>query len=287
MTVSASVSITPTPTETAACLAAYARLPKMLQDKPLLRALLCAIVTPTQALQDAWTQMATLRWLSSATGAQLDIIGRIVGQPRAGMDDDTYRIYLSARIATNRLRGTTNEILKIASLVVDDGDAVFVLKNENVATYTLTITETDIDETLANILISFVLSATSAGVRPIVITQNTDDAHAFTCALSAFASGSISVGATSVTVTSTAGFPNSGSLDVDSGVPSKEETVTYTGKTLTSFTGVPASGAGSFANTHLAGVQLALTGTPGLGWGTTSDATLGGELVSARDHSYA
>ena len=39
--------------------------------------------------------------VDTAIGAQLDLIGKIVGLPRYGFDDDQYRILLNLRIITN------------------------------------------------------------------------------------------------------------------------------------------------------------------------------------------
>lgn len=52
-------------------------------------------------------------------------------------------------------------------------------------------------------------------------------------------SGALAVGDTTINVVSTAGFSTSGSLNI------RDQIVTYTGKTTTTFTGVPASGTGS------------------------------------------
>lgn len=56
--------------------------------------------------------------------------------------------------------------------------------------------------------------------------------------------GAAVVGATTLTVDSTADFADSGSVQV------LDDTLTYTGTTSTTFTGIPASGTGSITDTH-------------------------------------
>lgn len=62
--------------------------------------------------------------------------------------------------------------------------------------------------------------------------------------------GSTAIGATSMTVLSTAGFPTSGVLLLS------ETMLTYTGVTATTFTGIPASGTGSVISTIPTGTEV-------------------------------
>lgn len=48
--------------------------------------------------------------VDTAIGAQLDLIGKIVGLPRNGFNDDQYRILLNLRIITNNTGVTMKEI---------------------------------------------------------------------------------------------------------------------------------------------------------------------------------
>lgn len=66
-------------------------------------------------------------------------------------------------------------------------------------------------------------------------------------------SSTASIGDTALDVTSTDGFPDSGSLTVIN----EPAGVTYTGKTSTTFTGIPDSGAGSITLEHLSGEPVA------------------------------
>lgn len=94
--------------------------------KPRTSALLASWLSEVQAVEDALWQLYVERSLATAEGDQLDVLGAIVGQPRDGMGDDTYRIWIRARNLVSRSSGKTTEMLAIARLLVpppsDPGD---------------------------------------------------------------------------------------------------------------------------------------------------------------------
>lgn len=96
---------------------AIARLAEFIKDKPNFLALLAAPVAQVQALEDAYQQLNHLRALPNASGGQLDVIGEILTQPRAGLSDSVYRKFLSARILLNQSSGTVDQILEIFTLI--------------------------------------------------------------------------------------------------------------------------------------------------------------------------
>ena len=130
--------------------------------------LLTALVTPCTAIEAAFQQLFTERFVDTAIGAQLDIVGKIVGQDRNGMSDDDYRRYCRARIATNRSRGTVEDLLKIAGLVIGDPAATLVEDTQGVAAYVLRWGATVPPANVADILIDFLTAADAAGVRGIL-----------------------------------------------------------------------------------------------------------------------
>jgi hypothetical protein len=77
-------------------------------------ALLASWLTEVQAVEDAFYQLLTQRGIATASGDMLDMLGRIVGQPREGRDDATYRLWISARVLVERSSGTTEQIIAIA-----------------------------------------------------------------------------------------------------------------------------------------------------------------------------
>lgn len=84
-------------------------------------ALLASWLGEVQAVEDALWQLLVERSVDSAVGAQLDVLGAIVGQPREGRDDETYRLWISARNMVSRSSGTTTQVLAIARQIVPAG----------------------------------------------------------------------------------------------------------------------------------------------------------------------
>lgn len=140
--------------------------------KPNIQALVAAVVGPCQALEDALQDLLTLRSPLTATDNALDVIGRLVGQPRNGVtDDDEYRRYVLGRISTNRSRGTYEELIRITRLVAlpeySAGIGV-AIRQEGTAAVVVALTNTDaitMTQAAADILLSFLREAKKAGVR--------------------------------------------------------------------------------------------------------------------------
>ncbi len=128
-----------------------------------------AIAGTFQLLSDAHFQLKHGRAVDNAVGAQLTAIGKLVGQPRDGVtDDELYRRYVRARIATNKSDGVIDDILSIADLVVYDDEVNHHLVNVGRAAYVLKIEDVILTDDIAGILISFLRRATAAGVRVTV-----------------------------------------------------------------------------------------------------------------------
>ena len=130
--------------------------------------LLSIIVSPSQGVEDALQQLKTQRFVDTAVGSQLDIIGRIVGQEREGLTDDDYRRYIRARIAVHNSNGWAEDLLTVAYLVVYDPNAVLTLTQEGTATARLMVSGVTMTSDLAAILFKFLTSAVSSGVRIVL-----------------------------------------------------------------------------------------------------------------------
>lgn len=130
--------------------------------------LLACLVSPVTALEDALQQLKSERFVDTAVGAQLDIIGKLAGQLRLGLDDDTYRRYIRARIAANNSDGTVEDILTVADLIVYNTAAYLHAENQPIATVVLKVENAAVTEALANILIAFLKDSVSGGVRVIL-----------------------------------------------------------------------------------------------------------------------
>src|SRR5688572_13994483 len=83
------------------------------KDKPRLTALLSSYLNRVQELEDAAWDVRIKRFVDDAVGAQLDGIGRIVGELRQGRDDVTYRLFILARIRVNLSFGHADDVIDV------------------------------------------------------------------------------------------------------------------------------------------------------------------------------
>ncbi len=81
-------------------------------------ALLRSWVARVQDLEDTFWDLHTKRALGSAEGATLDLLGKIVGQPRDNRSDTVYRLWIAARILVNRSSGMPEQLIAIAKKLV-------------------------------------------------------------------------------------------------------------------------------------------------------------------------
>lgn len=84
------------------------------RDKVRFSSLLELMGTQIQELEDAVYQILTDTTLDTAEGAQLDGLGEIVGEDRAGREDGPYRIAIRTRIAINLSEGTIEDLIALA-----------------------------------------------------------------------------------------------------------------------------------------------------------------------------
>lgn len=88
---------------------------------PALRGFIAAQLYESQEIEDAAQDVAQSRDLDLATGAALDLFGIFLDQPRNGLSDDLYRIFLKARVLVNVGNGRGEEILDLLNQTVPDG----------------------------------------------------------------------------------------------------------------------------------------------------------------------
>jgi hypothetical protein len=136
--------------------------------------LLATFIQQVQLAEDAAFAVLNSRTVASASGAQLDLLGGLVGQPREGRDDDTYRLYITVRIAINRGSGTPGELLNIFTLLAAHPTLIETFP-ASFALYT-----SEIDDALAAAYAALLQLAKPAGVKAAFIYTVTDDAHTFT-----------------------------------------------------------------------------------------------------------
>jgi len=136
--------------------------------KPRTSALLGSWVSELQAVEDAYWQLYTERHLATASGATLDLLGEIVGQPRDGRDDETYRLWISARVLVQRSSGTTEQIIAIADKLA--GGNTVILREYFPASFILDMGALDSHTGLQ--IAQLIVPAKAAGVRFLATWSN-------------------------------------------------------------------------------------------------------------------
>jgi len=251
---------------------ALQRLAQQYKDKPKLAALIGVFTPKVQELEDVFWSLHVDRRIELAVGEQLDLLGRVVGQRRDGASDSEYRLRLKARVRANFSTGSPEDIYSVFRILLPTG--TMKITEYYPAGITLEL-HPSIDPALVDLYTDFLDDSRGAAIAAQLLWSSDFDTKMFTFAAAAFLNGLHNIGSTTLTVDSTAGFPDSGSLILDETL-SNEELVTYTGKTPTSFTGVSATTA---SHSNLACASLANADYLTMGYSNDPGQTQGGKLA--------
>lgn len=93
------------------------KLSDAFKDDPLGSAILRALLSRIQVLDDSARAVFDSLKLDTSTGKSLDNLGRIVGERRFGRSDAVYRLAIKLKILVNKSQGLAEDILAIASAV--------------------------------------------------------------------------------------------------------------------------------------------------------------------------
>lgn len=260
--------------------AALDRLAAEFRKSPTLAKLIRAFASEVQAVEEAAWQLYTERGLDVAVGAQLDLVGKKLDEPRGdSADDDEYRLRLRGKIRVLKSSGRTEDLLAMLRAVDPDADE-YEVQDRYPKAVDVVVVKDSMPEREARVLRRFLSLAKAAGERVMLEWTQLAEAETLYTARATFLDGPHTTGATTLDVLAIPeSFPDSGTLLIDAGVPGAQEAVTYTGRTDTSFTGVSA-----LANNHQdrAAVSAVLPESQGLGIGDAEDEGVGGGLAFAR-----
>lgn len=232
-----------------------------------------------QDLEDAGQTLLAFWSIDDVAGLQLELIGRVVKQPRGGVDDPTYRLRLRARIAANRSDGGPDAIYRVFSFLFP-GHALR-LAYSPIKSLAMTISGA-ISHTDGLVGVDFLGSAKEAGVRALLEWQEQDDSLTFTTAKSTTCRIATIIGATSMSVDprQVTDWPATGSVQLD-GTTATQETIAYTSIVSSGHAAV-INFAGGLTKAHAVGSEIELTTDPGLGWGSDVNPLIGGEFATAQ-----
>ncbi len=132
---------------------------------PVLAAILTSYLEEAQELEDAIWFVIYGRMLDYAEGAQLDMLGRIVGQPRDGLPDDRYAVQIRARIRINRSIGTPTDVIEVLQLV---DSAVFHLTEIGTARFQINYETPPSDAATGREIPDLIRQTRAAGVGALV-----------------------------------------------------------------------------------------------------------------------
>jgi hypothetical protein len=93
--------------------AALVKLVGPFWGRPRIASLLLAMTRRVQELEDAAWEVLEIHHIDNADTARLNVLGRIVGQPRFWADDEIYRAVIRAKIAANKSRTLTDDLINV------------------------------------------------------------------------------------------------------------------------------------------------------------------------------
>jgi len=202
------------------------RLPEHRKGTPNFEGLLKGLAVEIQALEDAAYDLLVNRRLDTAQNAQLDVLGKIVGQPRNGMTDAAYRIRIGGKIAANNSEGKVSDIIKVAKAVLAGNNVTLRLEQFRVASMLLHVESGLISDELATVLSEFMRDAAMGGVNMQTHYQTAIDSESFSYGHATQTGGTgpliVVPGSTILTVFDSSGFPQSGEVIVAEGTVSEE-----------------------------------------------------------------
>jgi len=104
---------------------ARATLTAKVRALPTLVRILDAIGQQVQEVEDVLLDLQLVLDPEEATGAQLDRLGKLVGERRAGLTDEVYRRFVLAAARLIVAQGTVNEVVELLALLTDGDDVTY------------------------------------------------------------------------------------------------------------------------------------------------------------------
>lgn len=142
------------------------------KDAARLKGLVRSLVMPLQTIADNMDALSKRIHIDAVSGNLLDILGKLVGQPRSGMNDENFKTWLKIRIKLNRCNGTPEELLNILRLLLGE-------------TYSVTLTEYQPNDIVivffdafnisAKMVFSLIKKASPLGLRHHFIDANKEN----------------------------------------------------------------------------------------------------------------
>ena len=157
--------------------AAKARLLQQYKGKANIEALLDSLGgQQIQDLEDILFDINSRLDIDTSVGVQLDNIGVIVGQPRSGKDDATYRIFLKAKAGRNVSEGDIERVISVWKIIT--GGAVIQVIELFPAEVEL-FSDVPVPDALASDAFNLMQDVVAAGVRVVSSIISPENAFGF------------------------------------------------------------------------------------------------------------
>lgn len=148
--------------------------------KPNVGKVLAALAASADELEAVFIALLEDRTIEEATGAQLDVLGAIIGQARGNLTDDAdYRPFVKARAYLNRSSGAPNEILGLFQ-ILDAGGETRVITDELPAGFVLIFGGVALSSDKAFTYLQLLRAAHPGGVRAVMEWSEADSDDTFT-----------------------------------------------------------------------------------------------------------
>lgn len=107
---------------------AISRLACFMQGDPRLQGIVSTIVNNVSELETVLQDICTSYDLDTAADAALDVLGSIVGEPRAGRSDTDYRPAIRARILANKSEGSIEDMIAVMDALGDGMNTIQIVE---------------------------------------------------------------------------------------------------------------------------------------------------------------
>lgn len=105
---------------------AQSRLTSIFSEKPLVKALTGAMVSPLTDIEVMAESFNNERWIDTAIGKQLDGCGYIVGEVRQGRSDYLYRLAIKYRVFVNTSNATPENLIQGLHFLTAPDDVQYI-----------------------------------------------------------------------------------------------------------------------------------------------------------------
>ena len=159
------------------------RLLTQFQGQPNLQGIVSSYLVQAQELENVFISLMVDRYVDNAVGAQLDGIGRVVGQPRESRTDVDYRAAIKGRITRNGANSRVEDLLALFVLLLPN-HTFELTEGPGPAAFRIRIVEAlvPVTDPSPEVISDQLRDAKGAGIRATLLWSEDDESDTFTIA---------------------------------------------------------------------------------------------------------